>query len=500
MSKQVTVFDEIGDGNSFSTDAKQDMVIYPSSWYYNACVQGFLELLAWGLGKDGDRIIEERILQSDGRIIIPANLAEAIFSPDSVPMPNGYNERPVPNELKKMKRIAWWWAATGYKAGFIRNADRDKSLNDAEIVETVCRSLFHKSAPYPNLAQLTWDKVEFLNIWFTLDTLNGQNNVICSFCGQEYAPDSEARVYDAFFTRSLSLALGNGPGVFPNRFWDGNPNLTTCKRCRSYFLCFHFVQRNRFFINSDSLQVNWHLNQLLAGRLRQNRFAYQTALLDALQYDPQLRRGVSSWGLQNLEVLVLEWDNVRYYPLSPLLAKMFLVPQISSNISKISNPRVWEVILKEQFDYLPTIIYKSLRVYLTKDNSAKDPEVVYDASRIQPVVNLITLCVEIIRFLSKEESDKGMSYINVGQLRKLGTIAPLAQDDNLVFRLLELTRLNRKADVYHLLLRVYVARNMEFPSSLAKVFSITNSELFKTGVYAYISGLRLGDKYEVDIN
>ena len=495
MSKSdLTVFD-----NARVDDYVSDIVIYPSSWYYNACVQGFLEVLAWGMGEDGDRLIEEHILQSDGRVIIPGDLAEAIFSTDNVLMPDGYNERPVPSELKKMKRIAWWWAAAGYEAGFMRKNDRGKSLTNAEIVETVCRSLFHMNAPYSNLVQPRWDKVNFLNTWFALDK-QGPNNVICSFCGQEYASDPEARVYDVFFTRSLSLALGDGPGVFPNRFWDGNPHLTTCKSCRSYFLCFHIVQRNRFFINSDSLQVNWHLNRLLAGKLRQNRFAYQTALLDALQYDPQLRRGVSSWGLQNLEVLVLEWNKVSYYPLSPRLAKMFLVPQISSNISKLSNPKVWEVILKEQFDYLPTMIYKSLRVYLTKDISAKDPEVVYDFSSIRPLVDLITLCSEIIQFLSKEEGSKGMSHINIGQLRRLGATAPLTQDNNLVFRLLELTRLNRKSDVYHLLLRVYVARKMEFPSPLAQVFTVTNSELFKTGIYAYISGLRLGDKAEASTN
>ena len=490
-----TVFDDTREN-----DYIPDIVIYPSSWYYNACVQGFLEVMAWGLGEDGDRIIEERILQSDGRIVIPGDLVKVMFSTDNIPMPDGYNERPVPDELKKMKRIAWWWAAAGYEAGFMRKNDRGKNLTYAEIVETVCRSLFHMNGPYSNLVQPRWDKADFLNAWFTMDMHNETNNVICSFCGQEYAPDPEARVYDAFFTMSLSTALGSGPGVFPNRFWDGKPNLTTCKSCRSYFLCFHIVQRNRFFINSDSLQVNWHLNRLLAGKLRQNRFAYQTALLDALQFDPQLRRGVSSWGLQNLEVLVLEWNKVSYYPLSPRVAKMFLVPQISSNISKLSNQRVWDVILKEQFNYLTTMIYKSLRAYLTQNNSGSDPEVIYEPSSIQPLVDFITLCTEIIRFLSTEKGGKGMGYINIGELRRLGAAAPLAQDDNLVFRLLELTRLNRKADVYHLLLRVYVARNIEFPSSLARVFSLTNPELFKTGIYAYISGLRHGDKAEASTN
>lgn len=484
------------------------MIIYPSSWYYNACVQGFLEILAWGLGENGGQVIEERILQSDGRAVIPSNLAKDVFSPSSVPMPDGYTERPVPAELEGMKRIAWWWAATGYEAGFMKADDRGKKLNNAEVLETVCRSLFHHTAPYPNLTQLTekdktkflQEKTGFLNTWFTLDEPSSSSNVNCSFCGQKYNPDGEARVYDAFLTRSLSIALGSGPGVFPNLFWDGNPNLTTCKHCRSYFLCFHLVRRNGFYINSDSLQVNWHLNRLLTGKLRQNRFAYQTALLDALQYDPQLRRGVSSWGLQNLEIIVFERDKIKYYPLSPRLAKMFLVSQISSNLSKVSNRRVWEVVLSEQFDYLPTIIYKSLRAYLTKDNSTKDPEVVYDVSRKQPLVALITLSMEIIRLIANERGDRSMRYLNIGQLRSFGASAPLTRDDNLVFRLLELTRLNRRSDVYHLLLRVYVARNMEFPSSLAEVFAVTNPELFKTGIYAYISGLSIEDKDKSSAN
>ena len=134
-----------------------------------------------------------------------------------------------------------------------------------------------------------------------------------------------------------------------------------------------------------------------------------------MQFDPQLRRGISSWGLQNLEVLVLEWNRVRYYPLLPRVARMFLIPQISSNIGKISNTRLWDVILSERYEHLSTMIYKSLHAYLAKDNSAKDPEVIYDSLSIQPVIDLITLYYEIIRFLSKEEGMK-VGYVNVRQL------------------------------------------------------------------------------------
>ena len=146
--------------------------------------------------------------------------------------------------------------------------------------------------------------------------------------------------------------------------------------------------------------------------------------------------------------------------------------------------------LKEQFDYLPTIIYKSLRAYLIGDNLAKDPEVVYESVSIQPLVVVLTLYLELNRLKKKERGEKGMSYLDINQLRNLGNGAPLNQDDNLVFRLLELTRLYRKADVYHLLLRIYVAAGKEFPEQLARVFTVRDPNLFKTGIYAYISGLK----------
>lgn len=463
------------------------ITIYPSSWYYNACVQGFLEVLAWGLGERGAEIIEKELLQADGRVVIPDHLARAVFSPKGVPMPAGYTENPVPDELGEMKRIAWWWVARGYEAGFMKKDDRGKSLNIIDIVETVSRRLFCKDAPYENLTQLKGDKVEFLNKWFSLSESNDLSHAICSFCGQKYEPEPRARVYDAFLTRTLSTSIGSSPGVFPNIFWDGNPNLAICEHCRSYFLCFHIVQRNGFFINSDSLLLNWHLNRLLVGKLNENRFGYQTALLDALHYDPQMRKGISSWGLQDLEIVILGDDKIHYFPLPSSVAKMFLVPRISSVLNKISDVEVWEVVLEGQYDYLPTIIYKWLRAYLTGKKLDKDEK--EELAKVEQLLMLITLYMELSRLRNKERGMKSMDYLEANQLRNLGNSAPLAQNDNRVFRLLELTRLHRKADVFHLLLRIYVAAGREFPEQLARLFTVRDPNLFKTGIYAYISGL-----------
>ena len=113
----------------------KDIEIYPSSWYYNACVQGFLEVLAWGLGENGPQIVEEQLLQDDGRVIIPGALAEVIFGDSSLPEPAGYDCVPVPEELGGMKRIAWWWVEYGYNLGYMRKDDREKRLSSSRVYQ-----------------------------------------------------------------------------------------------------------------------------------------------------------------------------------------------------------------------------------------------------------------------------------------------------------------------------------------------------------------------------
>ena len=63
-------------------ETMKDVVIYPSSWYYNACVQGFLEVLAYGLG---EQIVTDEFLQNDGTVKIPGDLMEAVFAAKTRP-------------------------------------------------------------------------------------------------------------------------------------------------------------------------------------------------------------------------------------------------------------------------------------------------------------------------------------------------------------------------------------------------------------------------------
>ncbi|MDD2285145.1 MAG: type I-B CRISPR-associated protein Cas8b1/Cst1 [Syntrophaceticus sp.] len=471
-----------------------DVVIYPSTWYYNACVQGFLETLAWGLGEDGQQQVEE-MLKDDGRVVIQYKLMEAVFSTNDRPSPIGYTLKD--SKIPDLKRIGWWW---------VEKSKKSSGNNPEDDMNSTCLSLFGTNKTfYPCLLTHNdkMNRADFLNSWFVWES---SGKFHCSFCNSLCQLDETMKDKYNYFSRELSKLLGSTKDGFPNSFWNITPDLLICKHCRSYFLFFHIAHQNRFFINSDSLKVNWHLNHLLSVQINKQRDWQQQTLMNAVHYDPQLRRTLGNWGLQNLEVVIFNRGEVNCYPISANLAKLLLIPSISSLISKISNRTVWDIVLKERFDYLLTIIYKSLHVFLAdKDkDTEKDPEIIKiwgsgSNRNITPITNIIELYQEIRK---NQEGGNKVSDINFYALRKEASQAPIDLGDNrgknLVFRLLELTRMNKKSSVYHLLLRVYIARGIEFPNQLSRLFQIEDSELFKNGIYAFISNLKNSKKNNIE--
>jgi CRISPR-associated protein Cst1 len=471
-----------------------DVVIYPSTWYYNACVQGFLEILAWGLGKDGQRQVEE-MLQDDGRVVIQHELMEAVFSTNDRPSPIGYTLKD--SKIPDLKRIGWWW---------VEKSKKSSGNNPEDDMNSTCLSLFGTNKTfYPCLLTHNdkMNRADFLNSWFVCES---SGKFHCSFCNSLCQLDETMKDKYNYFSRELSKLLGSTKDRFPNSFWNITPDLLICKHCRSYFLFFHIAHQNRFFINSDSLKVNWHLNHLLSVQINKQRDWQQQTLMNAVHYDPQLRRTLGSWGLQNLEIVIFNRGEVNCYPISADLAKLLLIPSISSLISKISNRTVWDIVLKERFDYLLTIIYKSLRVFLAdKDkDTEKDPDLIKiwgsgSTRNITPITNIIELYQEIRKY---QEGGEKVGYINYSVLRKEARQALIDlgnnRGKNLVFRLLELTRMNKKSSVYHLLLRVYITSGTEFPEQLSRLFQVKDSELFKNGIYAFVSALKSSEENNIE--
>ncbi|MGB9791252.1 MAG: type I-B CRISPR-associated protein Cas8b1/Cst1 [Thermacetogeniaceae bacterium] len=527
-----------------------DLEIYPADWYFNACVQGFLEVLEHGLGEG----VVETFLKDDGSAVIPGDLAEAVFSGAEKPLPPGYPSRDEP--AGGVKRVVWWWAGKTLSLG----SGSDKAAEDelasypreslVELLEryvsgqgegkladalikssgvtkkaanslvkallasavwqelpgvspglaakvrltAAARRTLRKGGDYENLATSDSYKVlsGVLERWFVLE--DGGSDLTCAFCGKKFAAEPSGRPYDFYFLRTVSRDFGSAPKMFPNSFWNGKPSLPMCRTCRSYLLCYHIVRNRGFFLNTGSLKANWYLNRLL----RAESSAVMAggpgfhSLLDALAASSRLRRLLGGWTLQGLEVLSLRKGKAEYHFVSATVARWLLNTRISALLRSFSargevEERIWRLLLAERIEDFLDIAYISL-YSLLGGKGGVEVGVLTDSGK---VFDLLKLYAEI-----KRQGGESVRYLNMDRLREEGRRGPLNTDENskknLVFRILELARLGRRDDVYHILLRTYIASGRTFPEELSRVFEVRDDSLFRAGVFAYIAGVTAG--------
>ncbi|HHW41106.1 MAG TPA: type I-B CRISPR-associated protein Cas8b1/Cst1 [Syntrophomonadaceae bacterium] len=528
-----------------------DLEIYPADWYFNACVQGFLEVLEWGLGKE----TIESFLRDDGSAVIPGDLAEAVFSSAERPLPPGYPSRDEPAD--GIKRIVSWWAGKTfslqpetsveeqlgdypqelladllevYVGGKGEGKLAEEFIKSTGIAKKVAASLvkallasaargelpgvspdlaakvrltvaarkrLRKGGDYENLA--TSDSYEtlkgVLEKWFALEEEGG--DLTCAFCGKRFSldpGDQHPRVYEFYFLRTVSSDLGSSPNKLPNFFWNGEPSLPMCRLCRSYLLCSHIVRSYGFFLNTGSFKANWYLNRLLraesSSSLTGSHGFYN--LLDALAASSRLRKLLGGWTLTGLEVMSLRKGKVEYHFISATVARWLLNTRTSALLRSFSSreeveERIWGLLLAERIEDFLDIAYTSL-YSLMGGRQGVEVGVLADSGK---VVDLLKLYAEI-----KRQGGESVRYLNMDRLREEGRRGPLNTEENskknLVFRILELARLGRRDDVYHILLRTYVANGQIFPEELSRVFEVKDDSLFRTGVFAYIAGVTAG--------
>ena len=458
------------------------ITLYASSWYYNACVHGFLEVLEHGIGT---KALEEEILNTgDGTVNIPEHLLKELC----------VSSNQISGEVNantELTNLAWWWISLGAKEGFINMAIREKlkagDSNPSEIMGAVFGNLLAgPSSNYRSLGQSQWtesQKIEYLNKWFSVDREDG--DICCGFCGETLNMNANERYLDNFFTMSMASNLGLSIGGFPNLVWDYNPNLPVCRVCLSLFLCFHFVRRNNFFINTNSLSVNWYLNHIVRDKLHKKYGQVHHALLEGMKMDPQLRRTLGGWGMQRIEMIQFNRDKVEYFQIPPHLSNMFLIPEISSLIGRIKNKLALDYLFKGRHEYFLKMIHKSIRQILS-GKDGKDQEAKLDWADINVII-------EVYQYIRLHLAKKGdVKTVNLNKLSKCAVCAPRAlkeEKSGLVFRLLELTRMGKKEDVYHLLLRTFIAESKSFPVELRDAFNVKDISLFKNSIYAFIAGL-----------
>jgi hypothetical protein len=62
--------------------------------------------------------------------------------------------------------------------------------------------------------------------------------------------------------------------------------------------------------------------------------------------------------------------------------------------------------------------------------------------------------------------------------------------DKVIFRLMELTRLGKRSEVFYGIYRIFIARNKEIPKVLCEPFKpIYSDEIFKVMIFSFLSGI-----------
>ncbi|CQR70770.1 hypothetical protein SOV_42880 [Sporomusa ovata DSM 2662] len=453
------------------------VVLYPSGWYYNACVMGFMEVLEYGLGEDRVR----HFYQKDGTIQLPPQVVETIYStPQEKPAADICAEAESP--LANLKRLAWWWVEKSKPARI--------DTHDAEtiIIET-CKSLLGSNKTfYPGLFahNTQGSRIEFLNNWFSLNcdhVLQGNMTYHCSFCGAKYSPDFSGRDYDSFFSNTISKFMGTSLGSFPNAFWGKVPDLVFCKTCRAILLFFHISYKAGMFINAHSFQQMEHLNRIMDNQQDFNsKYYYKNHfLIKLLHRTEQMKQTLGAWQRQGLALVLFSNTGVEEIYLPVEVTGVLFHPSVAGWLRKLHGKEDKELLLflaRGEYARLLGAIYQSVRLLVQSEQVMTE---------YQPCAHLIHLYQAINCQINKGR--RQTMQIDAVMNLKSGDYPEFLTDQGAKLRLLEMVRLGQRQDIQYFLIRAYVAEKKSVPETISQALNLENINEFKSVMFAFIAGL-----------
>ncbi|MEZ0360295.1 MAG: hypothetical protein ABWK04_00160, partial [Hydrogenobacter sp.] len=250
-----------------------EIVLYPSSWLYNAGVIGFLRVLK----EYGENV--ENFLQDDGSVKINS----CIFPKIDV------NKFYIDKNTRKI-------------------------------------SIIGKNQFYKNYIQKGW---ELAFEKFVKESLpkaqKAQNLNKCDICGEGYVinlqniQDQNSEVIENIkkfingirkFDARLNSILGPSKGEFPNSFWSCTASLRVCDLC-GYILIHHHLSLTKLqdgseiFINAPSFKLMWHLNNyvrtLYGGK--EIKGAKEVLGISLIELVTKLNIHLGRWEKMNIEVV-----------------------------------------------------------------------------------------------------------------------------------------------------------------------------------------------------
>ena len=446
----------------------KEIVIYPHNWVHNANVYGFLKALSW-YGFD-----VSKLLKDDGTLTLSEDIQKDIYEKES--------------GIPKLYKI---WIESTDKLRIAKvNEKYDPYVNIPK------RFFMNDERLYKNLIPERGDKLE--KFWVELrrmiehvfDTPKIEGNDTCFLCGNPVSvPNDKKLIRYHEFSPELFGKLSSWIRHFPNAFWNMEQNLYVCDVCSQMALFRHFVfyKNNDKFINAPSFKVIWYLNEALEAFKKLN--TNEALGYSLLETSLKIYRILGAWARQNVEIITLTDSGYEISYLPPKVVDSLLTPKVVYLLKVIRDDEIFQKVLREDTNGILTDTYISLRMKITERQNLIRKAKREIQIQINPMYTL-QLYLELRKIYSGVKI-----MVKPEDLKKLGKKVAEAFE-NTKYRLLELVRLGKRSEAYHLVLRTYMTRKMVFPKELNYVFSVRDDEVFKALMFAYISGMAGGEHHE----
>ncbi len=312
----------------------KNIKLYPSNWFYNAIVLGFLISI-----EKIEKLNEFIQLNSDGSVEISPEL----FS--NLDVHQRYFSKKISsiignNELYK---------------NYLQSKEGAKE-----------RELFAK----------------FVNEYLC----KVKQGYYCDLCGNGYSLDeenvnklSEEHKNSNFFDRIRNFSivhnalLGPSKGEFPNSFWNITQSAKLCHLCGFFAIHFHLAftplpDGSEIFINAPSFEVIYWLNKHVQSLPEEGKNVKQLLGISLIEFSTKLKAQLGLWASMNIEAVIKDKykkDNKIYLYFFSLPFEIVLLLndyEIANLIREIGELKVLSAILDGNFNKLIEDAYKIMRI------------------------------------------------------------------------------------------------------------------------------------------
>lgn len=175
------------------------------------------------------------------------------------------------------------------------------------------------------------------------------------------------------------------------------------------------------------------------------------------------------------------------------MINLLLNTRISSILNSLNSIKIFEaVIYQERLNEILECEYLLLKYLFDVSSSGRS----HLAENVKQYVGDVKRNAGYYMNTLPDLFQEVRSVMGVKQMVPVWRMRELGKEASQLFertryRLLELIRLAKKDEVYHLILKTYMANNKPFPEDLNRVFSAKDED-FKNLMFAYVSGMISG--------